>query len=284
MATSTAADVNPAIVLMFRDTGFDGPEFRTLTHHASVKWVHVSGSGYEHILPLERDDLLITNGQGLRSRNLAEMAVGAMISINSGLIRYHEQQRNKRWQPNQFVPLEGQTLLLVGTGLIGRWVAHYARTLGMRVIGVNRSGTPVEAFDDVRPMAELDDILPLADVVSLHLRLNDDTRGLFNRDRFKRMRTGTLFMNTARGGLVDESALIDALHSGQLRAAYLDVFETEPLPEYSPLWSLENVLISPHAADMISDWEYKAAEFFVENYQCWKSGKDLINVIHMPSA
>jgi phosphoglycerate dehydrogenase-like enzyme len=98
------------------------------------------------------------------------------------------------------------------------------------------------------------------------------------------MRTGTLFMNTARGGLVDESALFDALDSGQLRAAYLDVFETEPLPEHNPLWSLQNVLISPHSADMISDWELKTAEFLVGNYQCGKSGKDLVNLIHMPSA
>lgn len=278
-----AAERNPSIALMFKDIGFDGPQLRQLAHRPSIKWVHASGSGYEFLEPVERTDLTITNGQGMRSRYLAETVIGAMISLNTGLLRYRDQQRSRQWQPMEFVPLEQQTLLIVGTGLIGRWVAQYAKTLGMYVVGVSRSGEPLECFDRIVPFGQLATLLPDADIISVHLRHTPETDRLFDKSLFDHMKTGVVFINTARGGIVDEDALRDALASGKIKNAYLDVFATEPLPCDSPLWGMDNLLITPHCADMITDWDVKAAEFFLANFKRRDLGDDLVNVVRLPS-
>ena len=278
-AGDVARDLNPEIVLMYRDIGFDGPEFRELAHFDAVKWVHISGSGYEHLLPITRSDLTLSNGQGLRSRYLAETNLGALIALNGEFLAYGRQQRERRWTPLNFRPLQSQTLLIVGTGLIGTWMARYAKTLGMHVIGVNRKGYRAEPFDDTVRLDELDKVLPVADAVSVHLRHTPETERLFDARRFALMKPGALFLNTARGAIVDETALHDALQKGEVRGAYLDVFETEPLPEHSPLWGMENVLITPHAADLTWDWDIKAAEFFVDNLARWRRGETLLNVV-----
>lgn len=269
----------PEIVLCFHDTDFDGPEFALAVQFPSVKWVHVSGSGYEQLGPLP-DGLRVSNGQGLRARNLAETALGAMITLNHGLLRYRAQQQARLWQVNPFRPLEGQRLLIVGAGAIGQWLAQFAQTLGMHVTGFNRSGQAVKGFDEMAPLSELDDHLPGADVVSLHLRATAETEGLFDDRKFALMRPGALFMNTARGAIVDEPALINALTSGHLGGAYLDVFATEPLPQDSPFWAMENVLVTPHGADCIAGWDHNAAAFFVKNLALWDSGQPLINTVH----
>ena len=274
---------NPTIALMFKDAGFDGPELRQLALAPSIQWVQASGSGYEFLEPIDRTDLTITNGQGMRSRYLAETVIGAMISLNTGMLRYRDLQRARQWRPSEFVPLEQQSLLVVGTGLIGRWVAQYAKTLGMRVIGVNRSGRSPEYFDDMFPIDQLGMALPDADIVSIHLRHTVDTDQLFNHSLFGAMKKDAMFINTARGGIVDEDALCDAVSSGSIRSAYLDVFAIEPLPDDSPLWTMDNVLITPHCADMITNWVAKAAEFFLVNLQRRKRGENLINVVRSPT-
>lgn len=269
----------PEIMLSFHDTGFDGPEFGLATRFPSVKWVHVSGSGFEHLGELP-GDVVVTNAQGLRARNLAETALGAMIMLNQGLLRYRNQQQARRWQVNPFRPLEGQRLLIVGAGAIGQWLAQFAQALGMYVTGLNRDGRAVEGFDETAPLSQLEEYLPGADVVSLHLRATAETEGLFDAGKFALMRPGALFMNTARGAIVDEPALIDALTSGHLGGAYLDVFATEPLPRDSPLWGMENVLVTPHGADCIAGWDHNAAAFFVRNLALWDSGQPMRNVVH----
>ncbi len=274
-----AHDLKPEAALMFNDIGFEGREFRELAHSKSIKWVHVSGSGYEYLEPVDRDDVTITNGQGVRSRYLAETLIGAMTAMNCGLFIYRDQQRAQVWQPNEFQPLENQTLLIVGTGLIGTWFARYAKALDMTVIGVNRSGAPTEPFDDIYTFDRLAEALPVADVVSVHLRHTPETGGLFDAVLFDCMKQGSLFLNTARGAIVNETALCDALKSGKLRGAYLDVFSTEPLPADSPFWSMDNVLLTPHAADTIVGWDLKAAAFFVDNLNRWRSGEPLLNVV-----
>ena len=281
-AEEIARRENPGILLCFKETGFDTAEFRRMAHLPSVQWVHVAGSGFEFLEPIERDDLTISNGVGLRARDLAETVLGGMLALNGNLLTYRDQQHGHQWRPHAFRPLSEQTLLVIGTGKIGTWVSRNTRALGMRVIGINRSGQPLDDFDQMLPLSKLDDALPEADIVSLHLRLNDDTLGLFDKRRFDRMKSSALFVNTSRGGIVDQTALIDALQKGKLRGAYLDVFETEPLPGDSPLWSMEKVMITPHAADMVVDWDIKAAEFFLENFTRWTDGRELLNLVRSP--
>jgi D-3-phosphoglycerate dehydrogenase / 2-oxoglutarate reductase len=148
------------------------------------------------------------------------------------------------WEPLESMQLAGKTLGLIGVGGIGREVARIARGIGMDVVAWNRSPRP----DAGVPLVQLDALLARADIISLHLALNDETRGFIDRERLARAKPGMILVNTARGALVDETALIDALQSGHIRHAGLDVFHNEPLEPTHPLAQLENVTLTSHAA------------------------------------
>jgi phosphoglycerate dehydrogenase-like enzyme len=257
-----------------------GPEtHRPILEAPSVRWLHVGGSGYEHVAGRDAGRITLTNCAGVLAPFLAETVIGALLALNCGLIRYHAQQRERLWRQHLFRPLAGQTLLVVGAGAIGAEVARRAGGLGMRVIGLRRSGEPVAGVDEMRPPEALTESLGEADAVSLHLRLTPETQGMFDAAMFAAIKLGAIFINTARGGHVVADDLLAALRSGHLRGAYLDVFETEPLPPGSPLWSAPNLLISPHAADGVADWEARFAALFAENLEHWRAGRTLRNVV-----
>lgn len=245
----------------------------------TLRWFHVGGSGFEHIAGhWDAARVQVTNSVGVLAPFLAETCLGAMLALNHGLIRYRDQQRERLWQGNPFRPLMGQTLLVVGAGAIGGELARRAAALGVRVIALRRSDRPVEGAE-TRPAEALFDSLPEADIVSCHLRLTPETTGLFDARAFAAMKPGALFLNTARGGHVVEADLLAALGSGQLRGAYLDVTETEPLPAESPLWDAPNLLISPHSADGVSDWPIRFADLFADNLIAFRAGKTLTNLV-----
>ena len=180
-----------------------------------------------------------------------------------------------------FPPIAGRTLLVVGLGAVGACVAHNAKALGMRVLGVRGTPAPHPAADEVHGPDALMALLPAADFVSLHVRLNEATRGLLSREALGAMKPGAYLINTARGGVVDEAALIDALRTGHLGGAYLDVFETEPLPDESPLWTMPNVLVTPHASDNVLGWPRRFAELFADNLDRWRAGRPLLNRVSL---
>ncbi|MHA1527605.1 MAG: D-2-hydroxyacid dehydrogenase [Alphaproteobacteria bacterium] len=257
-----------------------GPEsHRPILDAPSVRWLHVGGSGYEHVAGWNAGRITLTNCAGVLAPFLAETVIGALMALNCGLIRYHAQQREGVWRQHAFRPLAGQTLLVVGAGSIGGEVAKRASGLGMRVIGLRRSGEPVAGVDEMRPPEALTASLAEADAVTLHLRLTRATEGLFDAAMFAAIKPGAIFINTARGGHVVTDDLLAALRSGHLGGAYLDVFETEPLPPESPLWNAPNLLISPHAADGVADWEARFAELFAENLEHWRAGRTMRNVV-----
>jgi phosphoglycerate dehydrogenase-like enzyme len=158
-------------------------------------------------------------------------------------------------------------LLVVGLGAIGREVARLGEAFGMRVLAVRRRE------------GDLDELLPQADVVVVTLPLTDETRGLISRERVAAMRDGAIFVNVGRGGVVDEEALVEALRSHRLRGAALDVFATEPLPESSPLWDLDNVLVSPHTAALSYRENERIVELFAENLRRYLAGEELLSRI-----
>ncbi len=257
-----------------------GPEtHRPILGCESLRWLHVGGSGFEHVLGWDTGRITVTNCVGVLAPFLAETVIGALVALNCGLIRYHAQQRHRVWRQHTFRPLAGQTLLIVGAGAIGAEVASRASGLGMRVIGLRRSGEPVAGVGEIRTPDALTASLAEADAVSLHLRLTPDSEGLFDAAMFAAMTPGAIFINTARGGHVVERDLVAALEAGHLGGAYLDVFETEPLPAESPLWEAPNLLISPHAADGVEDWEARFAALFAENLENWRAGHALRNVV-----
>jgi D-3-phosphoglycerate dehydrogenase len=167
-----------------------------------------------------------------------------MFACARGLARMDRAVRAGLWGPLEGVQLEGKTLGVIGLGGIGGEVARMARGIGMQVIAWNRTKRP----DAPVPLVELDALLAAADVISLNLALNDETRGILDRDRIAHMKRGAMLINTARGGLVEEDALIEALLSGQIGQAGLDVFHAEPLKPDHPLAAMETVTLSSHAA------------------------------------
>ncbi len=268
---------DPEVVLSLGYSGFPGRSHRPAVEHPSVRWVHVGGSGYEHLAPWDTARVQVTNSVGVLSPFLAETVIGAMLALNGHLLTYHAQQQRREWRPIAFRPIAGQTLAVVGLGHIGACVARNARALGMRVIGLRRTPSASDAADEVLPLAQLHDALARADVVSLHLRLSDATRHLVDAAAFAAMRPGALFINTSRGAVVDETALVDALRSGHLGGACLDVFEQEPLPAESPLWAMPNVLVTPHASDNVHDFPVRFAALFADNYERYLAGEALLN-------
>lgn len=259
---------------------FRGPAHRQAATFPSVRWVHCGGSGYEHLLPLDRSRVVLTNCVGVLAPFLAETVIAGMLALNSRLIQYHAQQAKRHWLPASFRPIKEQTLLILGLGAIGQCVAHVAKALGMRVLATSRAADRTHPdVDEVHPHDRFRTLLPSADVLSVHLRHTPDTEGLVDRAVLEALPRDALFINTARGAIVNESDLVAVLQSGRLRGAYLDVFETEPLSPESPLWKMEHVLISPHASDNVDDWTQRFAALFADNLERWMRGTPLINVV-----
>jgi phosphoglycerate dehydrogenase-like enzyme len=274
------SSAQPDAVFAIRKTGFGGPPHRRAAFFPGVRWVHVGGSGYEHLLPIERTDVYVTNGRGVMAPFVAETAISGMLALNGRFAKYFDQQSRKVWKSLAFRPLTEQTLLVVGLGAIGLEVAARAKSLGMRVIAITSRVHETHAcIDEQYPLSQLAELLPRADVVSLHVRHTDETTHLIDAKALALMKPEAILINTARGAIVHERALVSALEEGQLGGAYLDVFEQEPLPQDSPLWTCRNLILSPHSADNIVGWAGRMAQFFSDNLARWNSGRPLLNVL-----
>ena len=273
---------DPEVVFSIKHPGLPGPAHAPIPAHPSVRWIQLGNSGYEHLEPWDAGRVTVTHGAGVLAPYLAESVTGAMVVLSRGFLGYLEQQRQRLWKPAWFTPLEGRTLLVVGLGAVGACVARNAKALGMRVLAIRGTPAPHPAADEVHGPEALMALLPAADFVSLHVRLNAATRGLLSREAIAAMKPGAYLVNTARGGVVDEAALIDALRSGRLAGAYLDVFEIEPLPPESPLWAMPDVLVTPHASDSIVGWTRRFAALFADNLDRWQAGEPLLNRVTTP--
>jgi len=271
--------LQPEVVFSIKGPELPGHLHYQVVESNSVKWLQVGGSGYEHIEPFDTDALTVTNSAGVLAQYLAETVTGAMLALNGNFFSYHRQQQNAVWHPIPFRPIAGQTLLVVGLGHIGARVALNAKALGMHVLAVRRRSEPVEYIDTLFTPDQLAKALPKADFVSLHVRANPDTRHMMNAATLTAMKPGAFLFNTARGPVVDTSALLAVLQSGHLGGAYLDVFEEEPLPGAHPLWAREDVFITPHSSDNIAGWDRKFTMFFADNMARWLRGEPLVNQV-----
>lgn len=275
----TVEAVQPSVAFSVKCKGLPGPIHRPIMQCRSLRWIHVGGAGIEHLGSWDPRRLSLSNCAGVLSRFQAETVLGAMLMLNFGFHRYLRQQDGRLWQSHPWTSLEGKTLLLVGLGNIGRQVAAKAKQQGMRVIGVRNRPQATENVDAVHSVSDLAGLLPEADFVSLHVPVTAETRQMIDAEALARMRPEAFLLNTARGAVVDEAALVEALRRGRIAGAYLDVFASEPLPADSPLWRLENVVVSPHTSDMVADWEARFAAFFEKQLKRWLAGQPLDNVI-----
>lgn len=245
-----------------------------------LKWIQSIFAGVEKILPHLPEGVRLTNASGVHAPKAGEFAICAILMLNSSVLRFIELQREKLWEPLFTPVVAGKTVVVLGTGNMGIATAQQAKHFGMRVLGVSRSGRPHPAFDEVFPVSRLHEALSQAHFVVNILPYTPETRNLIGMREFAALRTGAGFVNIGRGQSVDEAAMIEALRSGQLGGAVLDVFQEEPLPTRSPLWSMPNVMISAHCAvDDLENYLQRAIDIFSGNARRYLNGKPLENVI-----
>ncbi|NWG24688.1 MAG: 3-phosphoglycerate dehydrogenase [Pseudorhodoplanes sp.] len=213
----------------------------------SLKHVVFLGTGaasYMNISELKELGIAVHIIKGYGDTAVAEHTVALMFAAARDLAVMDREVRTGTWKPREGVQLLGKTLGVIGLGGIGGEVARIASGIGMKVIAYNRSPRP----DTAVPLVDLDTLLATSDVVSINLTLSDDTRGFLGPERIARMKKGVIFVNTARGALVDEAAMLAALQSGHIRHAALDVYHAEPLAADHPLTKMDNVTLCAHAA------------------------------------
>jgi glyoxylate/hydroxypyruvate reductase len=253
-----------------------------------LRWVHATSAGAgEQVrgagLPAEAlKRVTVTTSSGVHAVPLAEFSILGLLAMAKELPRFVEDQRARAW-PEVRRPLRelaGQTLFLVGLGEIGREVARLGKALGMRTVGFRRTqAPPPDHVDEVHGPERLAELAGRADAMVVSLPLTDQTAGLVGRVTIDRLPASCIFVNVGRGGVVDEPALVDALRERRIAGAVLDVFATEPLPEDSPLWTLPNALVTPHAAALSARENERIVELFTDNLRRYLDGRPLRNVV-----
>jgi phosphoglycerate dehydrogenase-like enzyme len=239
-----------------------------------LRLLQVPSAGVDSVLPA--DDLPVEiplcNAAGAHNPHMPEFAIAMLMALAKGVPTLVQQQQDKVWRPRNPIVLHGTTLAVLGLGTIGEGVAAAARGLGMRVVGVRRSGQPVEGIDRVVPPDRLGEVLPQCRSVVVVTPLTPETKGMVNDALLEQLPDGALLVDVSRGGVVEPEAVVGALRSGKLAGAALDVFEIEPLPADSPLWDEPNLLITPHTAGLSDDYFDHIADLFVANIDALETG------------
>jgi phosphoglycerate dehydrogenase-like enzyme len=249
-----------------------------LSRAAALRWVQVMGAGVERFLVPELPSrVILTRAAGIFGPWMAEYTVGWCLWVTQRIELFRRQQRERRWLPVDPLPLRGAVLCAVGVGDIGRNIARAARRLGMRVIGVTRSGRPVAGVERVYRTRAIRAAIARADFVVLTLPLSPETRGLIGERELGAMKPAAWLLNIGRGPVVDEKALIQVLRERRIGGAVLDVFDEEPLPPEHPLWALDNVAVTPHiSGPSVRD---EIAPVFNDNLRRYAAGRPLRHVV-----
>lgn len=243
-----------------------------------LRWIQSTGAGVDHIMaarPLP-PGVTVTRMVDVFGPAMAEYVLGYLFAATLRVPRVLARQRERRWEPFAAPLLRGKTAVVVGLGNIGREVCRTLRAAGLRVVGVSRGGRAVDEADEVMMVGQLDEALPRADFLVLVVPLTGESRGMIDARRLALLPPHAWLVNIGRGAVVREAELIAALRAGSLGGAVLDVFEREPLPADSPLWTLENVVVTPHLSG--PDDVPLNAQRFVENYRRFKAGQPLEGV------
>ncbi len=269
-----------------------------------LRWVQLPSAGADHLhgTPIWNSAILITSSAGIHAVPMAEHGMAMLLALVRQIPAIIRAQDQSNWDHDlgqQVGELRGRTMGILGWGKIGGALAHLAEAFGMRTIGTRYSVSvphgvqpTAQPYSDppwlepedlpadiVYPAAQTDDVFAQSDVIVSVLPLTDETRHAIGERQFNLVPRGAIFLNLGRGAVVDEAALIRALHAGRLTGAGLDVFESEPLPRSSPLWRMHNVIISPHVGGNSDRTAERAAHLFAVNLSRYLSGQPLLNVV-----
>jgi phosphoglycerate dehydrogenase-like enzyme len=249
-----------------------------------AKWIHSLWTGVDNVLCPEimASPLPLTNGRGVFRRPLAEWTIGAMLYFAYNMRRMVRQQQAAVWEAFTTDEIQGKTLGIVGYGAIGSTAAELARPFGMRIAALRRRAELFDKdpfVDESFAPANLNQMLAASDYVLLAAPLTDETRGMIGAPQIAAMKSTAVLINVGRGAVVDELALIQALETGIIRGAALDVFAVEPLPAGHPFYKMENVLLSPHTADHVRDFIHLAVDCFLENLRRFRADEPLLNLV-----
>ncbi|HEY2803215.1 MAG TPA: D-2-hydroxyacid dehydrogenase [Actinomycetota bacterium] len=247
-----------------------------------LRWIQTASAGVDRLLfpALVESDVVVTNARGVFDEPIAEWALASILAFATELGNSVRDTVAHRWHHRTTERAEGKRLLVIGPGPIGRAAGRLARGVGMDVEAVGtRARGPEEPFQRIHGPESFHEALGAADYVLDAMPLTPRTNHAFDARAFAAMKPSARFLNVGRGGTVDTEALVDALRRGAIAGAALDVFEEEPLTENHPLWSLPNVIVSPHMAGDVADWEERVVEVFLDNLARFADGRTLRNVI-----
>lgn len=251
----------------------------------NLQWFATFYAGVDYLLSTGalKEDVILTNGSGAYGVTIAEHLVMTTIMLMRRYPEYHQIVSQKGFK--QDLPIRsvyGSTIVVCGTGDIGSKFAQRLRPFSpAKVIGVNRTGRQAEGFDEIYPIQELDRILPLADVLVLTLPGTPETVNLITKDRLALLKKEAFLINIGRGSCLDQDALVQALNSGALAGAALDVFQTEPIPQHDPIWNAENLIITPHCSGQLTLAYTRDAhaDMFCENLIRFCQGEPLQHIV-----
>lgn len=262
------------------------PPMSYIEKSKKLKWLHTFSAGVDPIInsPVRDMDVLVTNAKGLHAYSMSVVAIGLIIGLLRDFRLYGKRQDGHIWKKEtETLPREiwGKTLVILGAGAIGGCLARLAKAFDMRVVGVKRTVTPLENYDEVLPDTRMDEALAQADIVVCLVPATPETRRLVDADKFAKMKETAYFINISRGMVVDEAALINALRDGQIAGAGLDTVEDEPLSPDSPLWDMDNVIITPHCSgDGVSLMDRSVTQF-CDLVRLYEAGEPLFNLIDL---
>lgn len=247
-----------------------------------LRWIHIIGAGVEHLCPMDwvPEGVTVVNNRGAHAEKGGEFGLMSVLMLHNRMPAIIDNQRDARWESLYSTPIAGKTIAIIGVGNIGGGAARHCRRAGLRVLGVSRHGRLHDDVHEMFPVGAIDDVLPCADFVLVATPLTPETTNLIDRRRQSLMRPGCGVINVGRAGTMDYEALADNLRSGHISGAILDVFDPEPLPADSPLWSTPNLIVTPHvSADDGDAYVSMTLDLVFRNLARYLAGEPLANVV-----
>lgn len=248
----------------------------------NLKWIHIIGAGVEHLCPMDwlPDGVTVVNNRGAHAAKGGEFGLMGVLMLHNHMPAIIGNQQRTHWESLYSTPIAGKTVLVIGVGHIGRGAAQQCSALGLHVIGVSRHGNPVDGVDEMYAVGDLDQVLPRADFVFIATPLTPETRNFLDRRRQLLFKRGVGVINVGRAGTMDYDALVDNLRSGHIGGAIIDVFDPEPLPAESPLWSAPNLIVTPHvSADDGDSYVPMTLDLVFRNMRRYLAGEPLENAV-----